>query len=52
MLKVGDIITCHDLDDLIETMKELAVDGIETDFDYSGDKPKLVVTEVKGGRYE
>lgn len=32
MLKVGDAIKCHDDDDMISTMKELADMGIETDF--------------------
>ena len=46
-MNVGDTITCHDVDDLVNTMVELARAGVETDFDYSGDKPKLIVTSVK-----
>lgn len=47
MLKAGDTITCHDKDDLIDTMFELAKSGIETDFYYSEDKPRLIVTAIK-----
>ena len=51
MLKVGDAIKCHDADDLIETMKDLAESGIETDFVYekAGEKGLwLEITKVKG----
>ena len=37
MLKVGDTIKCHDKDDLIKTMKELAKENVETDFLYEKD---------------
>lgn len=30
-LKVGDTIKCHDEDDMIKTMEELAKEGIDTD---------------------
>ena len=33
-LKTGDTIKCHDKDDLIKTMKELAKENVETDFLY------------------
>lgn len=33
-LKNGDTIKCHDKDELIELMNELARVGIETDFNY------------------
>lgn len=53
MLKAGDTITCHDKDDLIDTMFELARSGIETDFDYNDVKPRLIVTAVdKGGKHD
>ena len=50
MLKVGDAIKCHDEDDLIETMKDLAEYGIETDFVYekAGEKGLwLEITKVR-----
>ncbi len=46
-MKVGDTITCQNKYDLIDVMVELAKEGIETDFDYSGEKPKLIVTAVR-----
>ena len=49
MLKVGDTIKCHDKDDLIKTMTELAKCGIETDFLYEKDGENrlwLVVTKT------
>lgn len=53
MLKAGDTITCHDKDDLISTMIELAKAGIETDFGYNAEKPRLIVTAVdKGGKHD
>lgn len=33
-LKVGDTIRCHDTEDMINCMAELAKAGIETDFCY------------------
>ena len=36
-IKVGDTIKCHDKDDLIKIMTELAKCGIETDFLYEKD---------------
>lgn len=48
-MNVGDTIKCYDMDDLIETMCECAKAGIETDFDYSEDKPRLIVTAIKEG---
>ena len=36
-IKVGDTIKCHDKDDCINYMKELAKCGIETDFMYEKD---------------
>ena len=32
MLKVGDTIQCHDADDMIHIMTELAKENITTDF--------------------
>ena len=53
MLKVGDTITCASKDDLIDTMFELTKAGVETDFDYSEVKPRLIVTAVdKGGKHD
>ena len=49
MLKVGDTIKCHDTDDLINTMTELAKCDIVTDFLYEKDGEKvlwLVVTKT------
>lgn len=48
-MKIGDTIQCHDKDDLINTMIECARSGIETDFNYDDDKPKLVVTAISHG---
>ena len=48
-LKVGDTIKCHDKDDLIKTMTELAKYGIFTDFMYEKDGENglwLVVTKT------
>ena len=49
-MKVGDMIKCHDADDMITTMIELAKEGIQTDFVYEKDGKVgfwLVVTEVR-----
>lgn len=46
-MNIGDTIVCHDTDDLINTMIECAKAGIETDFQYGGEAPTLVVTAVK-----
>ena len=49
-LKIGDTIICSSQDDMIDTMKELAQAGIETDFVYGDkDKYKLVVTDIEEG---
>lgn len=45
-MNIGDTIRCCDLDDLINTMIECARSGVETDFDYSEDKPRLIVTAI------
>lgn len=37
MLQVGDTIQCHDADDMIRTMTELAKENITTDFLYEKD---------------
>lgn len=34
MLKIGDTIQCHDIDDMVDTMQELAKGGVITDFLY------------------
>ena len=52
-MKIGDTITCANKDDLIDTMLELAKAGVETDFDYNAEKPRLIVTAVdKGGKHD
>ena len=51
-MKVGDTITCANKYDLIDMMFELAKEGIETDFDYSGDKPRLIITAIKEDKDE
>ena len=50
MLNVGDTIKCADADDCINTMSELAKEGIETDFLYEKDGVKgiwLIVERVE-----
>ena len=37
MLQIGDTIKCHDADDMIQTMQELAKEDITTDFLYEKD---------------
>jgi hypothetical protein len=37
MLKVGDTIKCADKEDCVNTMVNLATEGIETDFLYEKD---------------
>lgn len=52
MLKEGDVIECRDTDDCIDTMKELARVGIETEFmyEYKGAKGLwLEVTKIEKG---
>ena len=39
-LHKGDTIKCHDADDMIKTMRDLAKCGIETDFMYEKDGVK------------
>ena len=49
-MELGDTIRCHDKDDMVKTMMDLAKDGIETDFLYEKDGEKgfwLVVTKEK-----
>lgn len=49
MLKIGDTIQCHDADDMIRTMTELAKENITTDFMYEKDGEKglwLVVERI------
>ena len=52
-MNVGDTIKCHDEDDMIRAMTELAREGIETDFVYEKDGKKgfwLEVTDIKERR--
>lgn len=52
-LKVGDIITCADADDMIECMTELAKAGVDTDFNYDiPDTYRLEVVSVKEKKME
>lgn len=49
MIKVGDTIKCRDKDDMVNTLTDLAREGIETDFMYEKDGENglwLVVTDV------
>lgn len=49
-LKKGDTIQCADVDDLIDTMTELAQNGIITDWIFEKDGQKgywLVVEEIE-----
>lgn len=46
MLKKGDTIQCADADDAINTMTDLAKNGVETDFLY-----KKMVFQVYGLKY-
>lgn len=47
-MKKGDTIICKNMEDLFQTMYELAKNGIDTDFDVDKDKNKwnLVVLKV------
>lgn len=45
-MNVGDTIKCRDKDDMVDTMVELAKDGIETDFLYEKDGVKGLWLEV------
>ena len=45
MLKVGDTIKCRDADDMIKYMTELAKEGIETDFLYTGGEGFVLIVE-------
>ena len=50
-MNVGDTIKCHDADEMIYIMRELAKDGIETEFGYEKDGKKglwLEVVSVEG----
>ena len=50
MLKVGDAIKCADKEDCVNTMVNLATEGIETDFLYEKDGEQglwLTVIKVK-----
>lgn len=52
MLKKGDTIQCADVDETINTMTDLAKNGVETDFLYKKNGVSglwLEVLNVKGG---
>ena len=49
-LKKGDTIQCADADDAINTMKELAKNGVQTDFLYEKDGVKGLWLQVIKGR--
>lgn len=46
MLKVGDTIKCADKEYCVNTMVNLATEGIETDFMYEKDRKKGLWLEV------
>lgn len=46
-LQVGDTIQCGDTDDVVKTMKDLAKEGVETDFLYEKDGVQGLWLEVK-----
>ena len=46
MLKVGDTIKCADKEDCVNTMVNLAKEGIETDFLYEKDGEQGLWLEV------
>ena len=53
MLQVGDTIQCHDADDMIHIMTELAKENITTDFMYEKDGVKglwLVVERITNAK--
>jgi hypothetical protein len=52
MIKTGDIIYCHDVEDMIHTSEELANSDIETDFLYERDGEKGYFLEVTKGEYD
>ncbi len=47
-LQVGDTIQCGNTDDVVKTMKDLAKEGVETDFLYEKDGVQGLWLEVKG----
>lgn len=47
-LQKGDTIKCANADDMMNTMNELAKEGIDTDFLYEKDGVKGFYLEVKG----
>lgn len=52
MIKTGDVIYCHDADDMIRTSEELANNDIETDFLYEHKGEKGYFLEVTKGEYD
>jgi len=48
MLNVGDTIKCADRDDAVNTMMELAENGIETDFLYEKDGKRGLWLVIEG----
>lgn len=47
MLRAGDMIFCHDKDDMVRTMNNLARLGIQTGFVYEYQGKKVLALEVK-----
>lgn len=50
MLKIGDTIKCASKDDAVDTMQNLAKEGIDTDFLYEKDGIKgiwLIVCKIE-----
>ena len=46
MVQIGDMIKCHDPEDMVDTMTELAAEDIETDSVYERDGKKGYWLEV------
>ena len=49
MLEVGDRITCHDFEDLLQTMNDLESHGVETDFNFYDPDHHFVLEVMKIG---
>ena len=47
-IQIGDFIKCHDAEDMVDTMNELAKEGIETEFIYQREGIKGLWLEVTG----
>ena len=52
MLQIGDTIKCRDNNDAVETMMDLAANGVKTDFLYEKDGEKGIWLIIEGIEYE